>query len=265
MTSLAAWAAVDARAISSFYLVSDSRITFDDGRPPFDRAQKLFASSRYADLFGYCGQVDFPLPTLLRVLKMIDDGRLFSSGDGADVRNEKFEEEVKDSFATYSIKKDFTVLHASRAGEGMNASYFLWSIAWSIEQGWITQTLQLPTESAIVLSEGSGGRAVLQYNEQWRYRLPGTSRSVFSAFSDALESGEDYKSGGAMQLVGFYRKGPGRYFGVIQKGRRFLMGDETMDMERCARFEWRNRAFELCDFRTLERLPKAQRHPRPKA
>jgi hypothetical protein len=76
MTSLAAWAAVDARAISSFYLVSDSRITFDDGRPPFDRAQKLFASSRYAD----------PRPFSFLLLPQVDS----SGGHPADVDNSRF-------------------------------------------------------------------------------------------------------------------------------------------------------------------------------
>jgi hypothetical protein len=68
MTSLAAWVAVDSRATSSFYLVSDSRISFAHGKPPFDSARKLFASSRYADLFGYCGDVDFAFSVLDRVL-----------------------------------------------------------------------------------------------------------------------------------------------------------------------------------------------------
>jgi hypothetical protein len=266
MTSLAAWVAVDARAASSFYLISDSRISFEDGRPHFDSAQKLFASSGYPDLFGYCGYVDFPAFALPRALRLINEGRLFSDGDDADVRNAKFNAALKESFDTYPSKKDFTILHAARSGDGMKSSFFLWSSGWSLEQGWITQRLELPVESAIVLSVGSGGRVTLQHNERWRHLLPRTSRSVFSAFVDALESGEDPKSGGALQLVGLYRNGGGgRYFGVIQDGKRFLMGKEIMEMEQCVHFEWRNKLFEPCDFRTLERLPSAQRHHRPKA
>ena len=264
MTSLAAWAAVDSRATSSFYLASDSRISFAHGMPPFDSARKLFASSRYADLFGYCGDVDFAFSILDGALKLIDGDGLFSKGDDAEGRNEKFEALLEKSFTGCLTKKEFTVLHASRDGEGMSASFFLWSLGWSAERGWVKETLPLPTTSAIVLSEGSGGRVVVEHNEKWRHLLPGRSRSVFSAFCDALESREDSKSGGAPQLVGLYRKGPGLHFGVIYKGKRFLLGEETGNIERCSRFEWRNSFFELCDFQTFERLPAAQRQPRPK-
>ena len=264
MTSLAAWAAVDSRVTSSFYLTSDSRVSFGDGRPPFDRAQKLFVSSRYPDLFGYCGDVDFTSAALQHLLNLIDQDGLFLDGDDAEVRNFKMDEVLKRRFETCPTKREFMILHASRSGEGMKASFLLWKTAWSVKEGWVTQRLELPVESAIVLSEGSGGEVVLQHNKGWRHVLPGTSRSVFSAFWDALESGKDSKSGGPVQLVGLYQRGAGRHFGVIQKGKRFLMGSEIMDAEKCSQFEWRNKAFELCDFQTLERLPEAQRHPRPK-
>jgi len=186
VTSLAAWVAVDSRLPSSFYLASDSRISFD-GRPPFDAARKLFASSQYPDLFAYCGAVDFPFPVLEQALKQIDSGRLFSRDDGATARNQKFEALLKS--LTYPLKKGgFTVLHAARDGEGMNVTFFLWSIEWAAEKGWFNEPLDLPIESALVLSAGSGGTVIREHNRKWRELLPRTSRSVFSAFCDALES-----------------------------------------------------------------------------
>src|SRR5579863_4707817 len=124
MTSLAAWIAVDSRVISSSYLVSDSRISFY-ARPPFDEAQKLFASTKFPDLFGYCGQVDFPSNALRRALEVIDDGRLFSNGDDSNTRHTKFVKFIKELFETSSSKAPFTILHSSRYGEGMDASFFL--------------------------------------------------------------------------------------------------------------------------------------------
>ena len=264
MTSLAAWVAVDQRAPSSFYLASESRISFENGGPPVDGTQKLFASARYPDLFGYCGWIAFPFSVLESALKRIDSHLLFSQCDGAQTRHDKFMAFLKDPSFVQLLTKGFTILHVAREGEGMKATFLLWRIAWTPGGGWFSESLSLPTESALILSSGSGGELICEHNDKWRHLLPRTSRSVFSAFCDAVKSGKDPNSGGAPQLAGLFRKGPGRYFGIVDAGKRYLCGKETLDMEACARYEWRNVFFELCDFRTLLRLPKAQRQPRPR-
>ena len=264
MTSLAAWVAVDQRAPSSFYLASESRISFENGKPSFDTAQKLFASTQYPDLFGYCGWIDFPFSVLESALKRIDGQQLFSQNDNAQARHDKFVAFLKDPSVSHLLNKQFTILHAAREGEGMKATFVFWSVSWSQERGWLSEPLSLPTESALVFSAGSGGKVIREHNDKWRHLLPRTSRSVFSAFCDAVRGGEDPNSGGAPQLVGLFRKGPGRYFGIVDEGKRYFCGKEVPDMEFYDRYEWRNAFFERCDFRTLARLPIAQRQPRPR-
>lgn len=265
MTSLAAWVAVDQRGPASFYLASDSRITFDDGRPAFDFAKKLFASSEYADIFAYGGYADFPFGVLQKAQALMDGGKLFAKSDSATTRNDKFDALLKRFLSNYgSQKMEFTILHAARDGEGMSSVFSLWTFAWSIELGYLCESVPLPTSSALTFSAGSGRAAIFEQNYKWRNLLPRTSRSVFSAFCDALEGGTDLKTGGAPQLVGLFGKGPAEHFGLIYKGGRYLSGREWKETDGCDRVKWRNTLFELCDCHTMERIPSSQRHSRPK-
>lgn len=139
-------------------------------------------------------------------------------------------------------------------------------LGWKPSEGWTDeQWLAFPKQSDIIGVWGSGEETVNKWYSYWSgTREKRTSRSVFSAFCDALQSGEDKRSGGAPQLVGIYRKGAAESFGVIYKGKRYLFGlpiDESADL---GAVEWRNGLFERCDWRTMQPLMDAQRHSRPK-
>ncbi len=59
----------------------------------------------------------------------------------------------------------------------------------------------------------------------WEESLQGgTSRAIYSAFTEGLGQGADPYSGGGPQLVGLHRIGPGIRFGTIYGGKRYLAG-----------------------------------------
>jgi hypothetical protein len=245
-------------------MASDSRISWPTGGS-WDFGRKLFAAASFPDIFGYCGDVLFPSLVLGDALTLMDSGLVFASHDGPQTRNEKLRSLLSASFSTYppEARQGFTILHAARGGEGMNSKYFLWSVEWTPDAGWISTALEMPADSALVLAKGSGEASVKEYNQKWCKALGRTSRSVFGSFCESLASNADPKSGGAPQLVGLYRTGLGRYFGVIYEDRKYLLGVPIEEGD-CTAVEWRNSLFERCDCHTLKRLQLAQRQPRPR-
>jgi hypothetical protein len=145
----------------------------------------------------------------------------------------------------------------------MASVFRLWRLDWSSALGWSDLAVEIPTESALVLTVGSGVSVVTNWNNEWRRRLGRTSRSVFGAFCDALRSKADPRTGGAPQLVGLYRAEAARIFGVLSEGKRFICGLEVPDSSALSTVEWRNELLERCDGRTLQRFNGAQRQPSP--
>jgi len=71
-------------------------------------------------------------------------------------------------------------------------------------------------------------------------------------------------SGGAPQLVGIYRKGAARSFGIIFNDQKYLLG-LPVENENLKSVEWRNHLFEESDPNTNQRQTNAQPQPRPKS
>jgi hypothetical protein len=270
MTSLVGWLGVDSRGACSIYLASDSRISWYEketkSRRVWDHERKLFASKRHPDLLGYCGDVSFPSQVLGQITALIDSDLLFDRLDSPDTKFSKIVSLAKTSFAGYprEYRRPFEVVYCTRDNSRMSAVFSMAVLRWSSSR-WTQQWLQLPNESGIIKCLGSGEQSISKWYKRWNNtKEMRTSRIVFSAFCDALSSGEDSCSGGGPQLVGLYRKDEGETFGVIYKKRRYVLGVPVRWTEALGSIEWRNRWFERCDGRTLERLPDAQRHTRPR-
>ena len=57
MTMLASWVGIDPHGISSAYIVTDSRFTWNLGdHLHFDYGKKVFATLTYPEIFGYIGE-----------------------------------------------------------------------------------------------------------------------------------------------------------------------------------------------------------------
>ena len=264
LTTLAAWISVDSRRPSACYLVSDSKITWPTGAQ-WDAAQKLFVAEKSPDIFGYCGDVQFPTLALRQVVEQADRGLLFAEGASSSIRQMAISDALSAASAAYPAHGDkaSTIVHFSRDGEGRDARFRLWRIDWSKTNPLSSVELALPTESVLVVSLGTGSRALVERNNDWRRVQGRTARGIFSSFCDALSGGTDPHSGGAPQLVGLYPRWNGLTFGIVFDGRRFMAGTEVQAIANVHPFEWRNDLFERVDPLSLARLQDAQPQPKP--
>jgi hypothetical protein len=275
MTTLAALVGADQRGRDlyrpgSLYLASDSRISWEDQNftLTWDRGRKLFASSSRPDLLGYVGDVFFPSLVLAQVTSAIDVGAMYPTDASPSERFSLIQKSIKASFGGLpeNTKRGFIIIYATREMEKLNSTFHMFTLAWNPNAGWAEQSIEVPQRSSTLLVLGSGEAAVEKWHERLNSSSQGsTSRAVFSAFCDAVYSGQDPKTGGAPQLVGLYRIGPGRAFGVVHDGKPFVFGmplDEASAMG-ASTLEWRNTFFERCDANG-QYLPEAQRHHVPR-
>src|ERR1700749_1635519 len=266
MTTFAAWVGVDERKPASVYFASDSRISWGP-QLRWDRGRKLFASRTSPDLLGYVGDVLFPSLALAQVTSLIEAGAMFTAHADPGERFARIQTSVKASFTFYpeAVRQPFTIVYATRESELMESSFHIYTLAWFQHVGWKGKAIPIPDRSSVLCALGSGEAAFSEWQVRWEATSEGgTSRGIFSAFCDALHNKEDPLTGGAPQLVGIYRKGPGRGFGVIYDENPFLFGmpvDKSVASNTTG-IEWRNRLFERCDEKG-QLLDKAKKHNLP--
>lgn len=266
MTSLIAWIGVDSHGAASAYFASDSRITWP-GLGDWDHGRKLFASRRYPHIWGYCGDVLFPTQTLSQISEMVDADLLIKSSDDVATVLQRVVSVLSDAFVTYpaAAKQGFDVLYCLREGESVPARFHVWKIAFEPSRAPRISPIPMPASSAVVTILGSGAARVAVHLKRWRASdVGGTSRAVFSGFCDSLRAAEDLHSGGPPQLVGLWRKGAGRTFGIIWSERRYFYGTEVDPAAVTPSVRWYNDTFEICDPLTLGRALAAQPQPRPR-
>ncbi|HEX7476802.1 MAG TPA: hypothetical protein VF331_03280 [Polyangiales bacterium] len=255
---------IDSRLPASLYFASDSRISWAPSEP-WNHAQKLFVCRDRADMFGYVGDVLFPVLALSQLVVQIDAGFYFAQGVAAGDHAARILATLQRALDAYpkSQRREFTIVYGTRDGEVMSSAFSVWTFNWTPNCGWTSSCAALPTSSGVVTSLGSGRKFVETWSERWNNTSEkGTSRAVFSSFCDALSAGGDALSGGAPQLVGLYRKGHARRLGVVYQGKPYLCGFEA-EAVADDRLEWRNTSFERCDRHGIV-LPSAQRHRVPR-
>lgn len=265
MTTLIAWVGADSRGHASLYLASDSRITWPGGQR-WDMGTKLFSCPGRPEIFGFCGDVVFPtqiLPKICQQLEMLD---AFSEGASFNEKLNWVSNAIEQALSEYptAMKVPFQIIYASRVGEGMAATFHVGVVSLTSNGKLATDLCAVPVESGLIEKAGSGEFSVSDWYSRWqRSDVARTSRAVFGAFCDSLNSSEDPSSGGAPQLLGLYRKGPPRVFGVVWKGKRYRLGRQSPSNDTESNVEWRNCNFERCDPYTLDVIEGAQKQPRP--
>jgi len=266
LTSLVTWIAVDSRGPASVYIASDSRISWPSGTPgapQWNHARKTYSATRVPHIMGYVGDVLFPALALPTVMAQLDGDLQEESTENAQERALGLVQAAwKDVPA--GVRLDSKIAHCTRVGSGVNGVEFGVQVL-HLPAGsnrWMATPLEVPTVSSKIEFLGSG-RNELEKN-YLRWAQPDgagrdrTSRAVFSAFCDAVDSGKDTFTGGAPQLVGLYRKGPARAFGVHWNGKSYLHGTDISDAPVEAT-EYRNSRFERVDAAGVI-LDGAQRH-----
>jgi hypothetical protein len=262
MTSFVAWLAVDDRAPSSVYFASESRLSLNTWHWDFGR--KLFASQAYPDIFAYVGDVLFPSQIIGQIIDLIDAGILFVPKDGIEEKLDKIKYFLYQVAGKYTNLGEVKIYYCSRLDQGgqssLRSTFRMYRIWWR-NNDWHSERIGMPSKSGVIIMDGSGKMEIQKAIEVWENSLhKDTSRSIFSAFCDALEKAVDPFSGGAPQLVGIHRKGNSKYFGVVHKNKRFFLGLPVSDPEIPNNINWFNDIFEIADGKTKKRQSGAQKH-----
>ena len=113
MTMLASWVGVDTHGPASAYIISDSRISWNE-RDNFEHGKKVFAARSYPELFGYAGDVLFPSIVIQQILEMIDNDVLFNRDTPCYQKNEIVFNKLSYELCKYPLQwsaKSFQILH----------------------------------------------------------------------------------------------------------------------------------------------------------
>lgn len=269
MTSLTAWLGADSRGPTSLYFASDSRISWGKDRRGWETGRKVFACQSSAEIFGFTGYILLPQSVITRVVDLIDRRVLPSLCDcSPSTRAETLAAVMRREVDSHlqPFEDDFSVFYAARQGEGMppHATFHILEVYCNAARRSVDVfPFEAPAESSMLVAHGTGAGAVRGWVNRWSLSdQGGTSRAVFSAFCDSLRSGEDPRTGGEPQLVGLYRQGHARQFGVVSTNGPSIGGMLHLPVDTRARIEWRDELFQRVE--PSGRLKKAaQRHSRP--
>lgn len=260
VTTLIAWAAVDQRRVSSIYIASDSRISWGSSHL-WDQGCKTFAAAETPHIFGYWGDVLFPSIALPTVLDQLAASAISPTSSGFSAIGGA----IQSLWTDYPKpeKRDFGIVMATRRGRGMEAVFELGIMTFEAStETWDIREADMPESSSQLHLAGSGSTEVRKAWHLWEDSSQGgTSRAIYSAFAEALAEGKDPRSGGGPQLVALQQTGPGRRFGTVYQGKRYLAGAQIQESAaRATAVNWFNELFERVDGGDGRRLVNAQRH-----
>lgn len=270
MTLIVSWVALDRKKKrlkpSSIYIASDSRISWSNNH--FDYGRKVLGCKNYPDIFGYCGDVLFPLMILSQIIEVIDSGLLYEK---TITNEEKFNiilQQLTDSIRKYPtdfqniISNDIDIIHASRDAGGLfKCCVYKWC---KKDNAWEMKICQMPEQSGLLHVSGSGCEKFKSNFERFQKGdSSDTSRNIFQCLCDTLNNIKDEFCGGSPQLIGLYRKNNCVSLGVIYNDRRFLNGYEILNIGALNSIDWRNQLFEICDGETMCIKDNSQRQPNP--
>lgn len=266
MTILVAWVAWDSRAPSSIYLASDSRISWGT-MTTFDYGRKVFGCSSSPELFGYCGDVLFPSIILSQLTELIDLNLIFIGNETAEEKFKIIYDFIKDSFEKYPKKKGWSRAEIVYCTRNTSNDFFIWKMIFYLGDNSLSSEFIQIDVNDTPIAVGSGAKEFKQkftdYNDK-KSDIAKTSRAVFQCLFHTLSDINDPYCGGAPQLVGLYRIGNARKYGIIKDGERFFMGKQLFNVAtNLDHIEWRNDSFEVCDGLTTCIKSGSQRQPNP--
>jgi hypothetical protein len=266
MTLLLAWIGVDrkkhGKAIASLYLAADSRFSWGAG-VAYDQGSKVFGANAYPEVFGFWGDVTFSTLILGQLVTQIDQQLLITELDTPADKNAKVLGYIETSLNEYPkvvLVQDFSILYGTRVGK----DFYLFQTTYSRQGGISNRQLELPLQSDVVYRGGTGAAEFDRNWVRWKdkhHNDVGTSRAVYHCLEATLAEIQDASTGGMPQVMGLYRIGNARLFGIVHRGKRYLFGKERAAAPELQSIEWRNENFERMDPASLQLIEGAQRQP----
>lgn len=268
MTLLVAWVSRDdkpgGKQTSAMYIGSDSRYSWSTQSNKFDHGQKTYACVTHPDIFGFYGDVTFCTMVITNLKTLIDSNCLFREEYSIDDKLSKVFEKVSSIFDNYPKMglQESCILHGTRVGN----EFALNVIKSSKDDTLSSERADMPEHSDLIFTGGSGET---EFNGLWsshdveKMNNRHTSRNVFHCLVETVTAANLKKhptTGGHPQIVGLYRGGNARVFGVVHEGKRVVAGTEVEQAPYLKNIEWRNANFERTDADTLKTVAGGQRH-----
>lgn len=251
MTTLIVWTSKDDHGRSAIRLGADSRFTLDDRKPikTWDYGNKLFASSRYPDMFGYSGHVIFASSAIAQVCAASDAG-LIKRSQSPEERAGQFRAMIADAFKALPShpKNGTTVLYCTRDGAEGTSDFSCWRLDFLVSGESTVSAIDLGLPKDIrVESFGTGAE---HFNKHFRVRSQlehgRSTMAVYWTLAEVIGQPEDPFTGGLPQLAVISRKHSARPVGVLHNEKLSILGLEQSP-ERLVTgisMEWRNDNFE---------------------
>lgn len=261
--------------------MSDSRISWGNNGFFFDYGEKVFASKNSPDIFGYCGDVLFPLMILSQVIDSIDFGVMYEEGWNSKKRQEIFIQTVKAAFDSYPHNPEIfgnvvEILHCTR--DDTDSSFHCYQIMARRSDSWkfqvqelnitthdSTDSLKVPQSFELRVSGSGQSEFIARFEDYKKQNNNKTSRSIYQTFCNVLSNIQDKQCGGAPQLVGLIRKPKscGISFGILYKDEKYFQGMRVnhFPQSQLSRIEWRNELFERIDPNTARLQQGAKSQP----
>lgn len=265
MTLIVAWAGFDdksrhRRKVSSLYIAADSRINWN-GTSRYDGHQKVFASVKHPEIFGFCGDVTFCNMAISQIMTKIDSDILFDP-DETDKHNIVATEMqyMLGSYPNIGSVENSEIIFGTRITNQFHFFLFKFrNCKVSVSEWPITE------EKGRKIYFGGSGKD--SFNANWiqvdhdKDENHMTTRNVYHCVARTISQCADSQVGGVPQLVGLYRVGAGRQFGIVKDGTCYFGGQLCKDLPNLTNLEWRNDNFERVDVHTGNLILGA--HPQP--
>ena len=224
------------------------------------------------DLFGYCGVQSLAESLLNYVTIKLDADSDFAGLSFAE-RSETALNEINEYMRKQKSTYDLRTTKFLHAGRDNRRTFNLNDISYSPQENSF-ESVAVNMDDIVRGTKTAGLKIIGSGKDKFKSRMdkvlandafnfsPATrsSRLFFQLFSEFIDSNTDPFVGAPIQLASLYTNGNGHLLGLIEndelyfKGKKFRPQFGDVD-------EWRNRRFEICDFRT--KLPKenAQKQP----
>ena len=265
MTLVVAWAGFDdksrhRRKVSSLYIAADSRINWK-GTSRYDGHQKVFASVKHPEIFGFCGDVTFCNMAINQILAKIDSDILF--GPDEQYKSKVVAKEMQKMLTEYPNIAGIAnseIIYGTRIAKEFHFFLYRFKNREVVMSEW-----PITEEKRREIYFGGSGKD--SFNSNWidvdheKDNNHLTTRNVYHCVARTIEQCADLQVGGVPQLVGLYRGGNGRQFGIVKNGEYFFRGVPCKDIALLNNVEWRNDNFERVDVVTGKLIPGA--HPQP--
>jgi len=266
VTLLVAWTGIDSRSPASVYIATDSRVSWGQ-EGYFDHSNKTFALQKFPAVLGYCGDSlasQMLISQAIAVVEAMPD----YGGKTLEGLVDLFVRLIVRNYAQYPIKHStgsFTVVICGKTTIESAGNFECYRIDSTFKQTTKTN-VPLPERSGPIVIAGSGKN---DFGEQYKIHQSSenpnksTSRDVFHAFYQAINSDGNPTVGPVPQIVSVIRKpnSGGQHCGVVIKDHRYIAG-QLVDRDIAPEgLKWFNDNFEITNPHTKRREPGAQAQP----